>query len=488
MTTVGAAPAPTQSGSTGGFKGPKLADLGADSIPSFSDLGDLGDIVPRKQDSSASRSRTPGQGASDPDIHTTSRMRPRVTERRLPLAPTTPQNEGAEPVSRRLPLSPSPEGGGRRRSSRHTVPRVKLADTAAQRAIRQPSRPGTPPRVPPPLAEPTFGGDDEYQPELQDATVVDDGLTVGRLLAAERILQQQAQEGAAAAEPDLPEIRVVAAVDPAKLTPFLSLPDYALDELAHAAVAHELQAGEVVLREGEPGESCYVVASGEVQVLKRDPLSPDAPFFEVARLTDGALFGEFALLGDKVRHATVETTRATTLYEVSRTAIDNVATCYPDVRPILESFYRDRMLDTLMLTAPFFRVLNEEQRAKVRGLFEPVRAAPNQVIIQEGAKSGGFYLILLGTVRIDKRLDGGETVEIASLGEGAYFGEVSLLRGEPAQATVTAQGTVELARLEAKRFYSLVASIPMLWAQVWKEANRRELETLQIVAGVTGSV
>ena len=130
----------------------------------------------------------------------------------------------------------------------------------------------------------------------------------------------------------------------------------------------------------------------------------------------------------------------------------------------------------------------DEQREKVIGLFEPVRAAVGQVIISEGHKSGGFYLVLLGEVRIDKRNEQGLPVTVATLGEGAYFGEVSLLRGDVAQATATASGTVELARLEAKRFYSLVASIPMLWAQVWQEANRRELESLQIVAGTTGNV
>jgi len=151
-------------------------------------------------------------------------------------------------------------------------------------------------------------------------------------------------------------------------------------------------------------------------------------------------------------------------------------------------FYRERMLETLMATATFFRPLGTEQQQEVVRLFTHERYPAGHPIIHEGARSGGFFLILLGSVEIQKRFDGERVVSLATLSEGSYFGELSLLRGDVARATVVATGPVEVARLEAKLFYTLVASNPMLWAQVWAEANRRELETLRIIAGVTGSV
>ena len=42
--------------------------------------------------------------------------------------------------------------------------------------------------------------------------------------------------------------------------------------------------------------------------------------------------------------------------------------------------------------------------------------------------------------------------------------------------------------LPAKSFYALVASNPVLWAQVREEADRRIEETHRIVAGVTSVV
>ena len=77
---------------------------------------------------------------------------------------------------------------------------------------------------------------------------------------------------------------------------------------------------------------------------------------------------------------------------------------------------------------------------------------------------------------------------LASLGEGTYFGEMSLLRGDVARASVTATGQTELAMLPAKNLYALVASHPTLWEEVRREARRRELESVQMLAGTTGSL
>ena len=102
--------------------------------------------------------------------------------------------------------------------------------------------------------------------------------------------------------------------------------------------------------------------------------------------------------------------------------------------------------------------------------------------------SGGFYLIVLGTVEITKRVSDKRQVLLATLDEGNYFGELSLLGGDVARASVTATGPTELAVLPAKNFYALVANHPILWDQVRQEAHRRELEIVQIVTGMTGSV
>lgn len=269
---------------------------------------------------------------------------------------------------------------------------------------------------------------------------------------------------------------------------FSMLPPEAMAELERRMVLRRFAPGELVVREGDPGNACYVIVDGEVRVLKQDPLHPDDGPTEVARLGAGSLFGEFALLADRRRHATVQSTTHTDLYEIPRQLLRELAASYPGVGPALESFYRQRLLATLLRTAPFFAPLPEDKRAELLARFVPVRAESGEIVVHEGQPAGGLYLIVIGAVEITKRLGRHRSVILTTLREGAYFGEMSLLSGDPTTATVVAAGRVELALLPPRDFYEVVAEHPQLWAHIRREAKTRSLEMARILAGETGAV
>jgi len=64
-----------------------------------------------------------------------------------------------------------------------------------------------------------------------------------------------------------------------------------------------VKAGQVIVRQGEPGDYYYVVKSGEADVLRRNEKTHKVSI--VDRLKEGEGFGEYALLMDKPRSATV---------------------------------------------------------------------------------------------------------------------------------------------------------------------------------------
>jgi CRP-like cAMP-binding protein len=272
------------------------------------------------------------------------------------------------------------------------------------------------------------------------------------------------------------------------LTMFSELPEEALNELVRRMSLRSFRSGEVVLREGDAGDACFVIASGSVRVLKRDPSNESSELIEVARLGSGAVFGEFALLADRRRHATVQAVEACELYEIPRRLLRELAATYSEVGPALERFYRERLLSTLLATAPFFQPLAEDRRGELLARFRPKRVESGQTVIREGERAGGLYLIVLGSVEIAKRVDAHRTVLLTTLGEGAYFGELSLMRGSGAQATVTANGPTELAVLPPEAFYEVVSANPVLWEEIRREAHRRELMLRQIVTGETNVV
>jgi MFS family permease len=91
---------------------------------------------------------------------------------------------------------------------------------------------------------------------------------------------------------------------------FEPLPPTSLEKLARSAARRHLSAGATVLREGEYGDTFYVVVEGSLRVSAGGQVLGD--------LEAGDFFGEIALLRDVPRTATVTTLTKTTLLTVQR--------------------------------------------------------------------------------------------------------------------------------------------------------------------------
>jgi CRP-like cAMP-binding protein len=204
---------------------------------------------------------------------------------------------------------------------------------------------------------------------------------------------------------------------------------------------------------------------------------------EVARLGPGSFFGEFALLADQRRHASVEVAEPVELLEISRQLLDEITAAHPGVARTLRRFYQERLLETLLATAPFFSPLTASERAELSERFRPRRFGRGSRIVEQGTAGGGLFLILLGEVEVVHVENDVET-RLATLGEGSYFGEMSLLKeGGSASATVRALRLVEAVQLPPRDFYEVMSTHPVLWDSVRTEAARRELESHAILAG-----
>ncbi|HKE13685.1 MAG TPA: cyclic nucleotide-binding domain-containing protein [Kofleriaceae bacterium] len=377
------------------------------------------------------------------------------------------------------PLAPNPMDVGRASAGAGAggmqIPRAR--PTSATEIHTNPRRPLGSGRLPTFRARPRrklVGSGAEGPPvagEPAEPTEYDDGLELARAFGRAYSVGEES------------------GVEAASKLPLLSgLSERSVDAIAAGMVRRRIGSGEMIVRDGEAGDSCFVLAHGEARVLKRDPLLPRGDLVEVSRLGDGDLFGEVAMLGDRRRHASVQAVSDCDLLEIPRAHLVLVSRRFPEVDSFMQQFYRERLIATLVSTASFFRPLDVPQRTSLLSHFRFSHVEAGTLIVGEGERAGGFFLIVLGAVEITKRVSERRQVLLATLGEGTYFGEMSLLRGEVARASVTATDSAELAVLPAKNFYALVANHPVLWDQVRQEAHRRELEMVQIVTGVTGTV
>lgn len=154
---------------------------------------------------------------------------------------------------------------------------------------------------------------------------------------------------------DLEGLDYIAATEPApapaeQRPAFVSTPlfeGFSQEELV--AVIHGLKLltfapGDILVAEGGPGDSLFILASGAVKAFVRNP---KGHYVKVNELGEGAFFGEIAVLTGKPRTATITAAAPCEVLELDRAALDAITATHPRVREILKKFHEQRAQDTV---------------------------------------------------------------------------------------------------------------------------------------------
>ncbi len=224
--------------------------------------------------------------------------------------------------------------------------------------------------------------------------------------------------------------------------------------------------GEKILKEGEEGDSFFIIVNGSVRVIKDQDLN-------LAKLDSGAFFGEMALVSSRPRQASVWSLEPTEVLEISKSQLLTIAKAYPQILVALRRFTDRRLLHNLMLTSPLFTPFGLEERKNLMRLFKRQTVKKGQVIIEQGVPSKGLYLIVSGTMTVVRKT--GEEVEpVATLVEGDMAGEVSVLTHSNATATVRALGTTRILCLSKQTFNELIMTHPQILMLVSEVSESRQ--------------
>jgi CRP-like cAMP-binding protein len=95
-----------------------------------------------------------------------------------------------------------------------------------------------------------------------------------------------------------------------------------LQRISELAVPREFEPGQVVFREGDQSDTCYIVRSGRARATREHS---DGRVITLATFGPGDIFGELAMFEDERRSATVEAIESTTV----------VAVLGPDMRRLM---------------------------------------------------------------------------------------------------------------------------------------------------------
>jgi len=143
---------------------------------------------------------------------------------------------------------------------------------------------------------------------------------------------------------------------------FAELSPDSLAKLGACLKVAEFPPSEVIVREGAPGVSMYIIKSGVVEVRKKDPVT--GIDFLVAELSEGSAVGEMSLLTGKPRSATVTTVQPTVVFTLTRADFRNLLTQHPEISLGLARILAERLEDAT-------RQVGIEYVNLFRGKFDP---------------------------------------------------------------------------------------------------------------------
>jgi CRP-like cAMP-binding protein len=129
--------------------------------------------------------------------------------------------------------------------------------------------------------------------------------------------------------------------------------------------------------------------------------------------------------------------------------------------------YQQQILDALAGLALFSDLDRPQLQAVAHTMSEESFPAGHR-ILRQGFSGSGFFIILDGDVTV--RVDG---TDVASLGKGDFFGEISLLLGEPPIADVVAVGRVDALQLGGPDLQAFLLAYPSVMYRMLQAVSRR---------------
>lgn len=244
-------------------------------------------------------------------------------------------------------------------------------------------------------------------------------------------------------------------------------------------------AGNAVISEGEEGAEAYIVARGELEVRR---ITEEGHDVTLARLHNGALFGEMALLSRAPRAASVVACRPSILLVARRDALEQVAEVRPDVGIELAAHCRRRMVANLVRTSKVLLAVDPTERPALVERFETCVFEKGDKLIEEGKDTTGLHLIASGEVAVVGHEEGGESFVIATLPVGETVGEVALVLRRKANADVVAVHPTVTLHLPREEFLDLVRDHPAILSGLYLAAVERDEETSSVLGSSTTAV
>ena len=136
---------------------------------------------------------------------------------------------------------------------------------------------------------------------------------------------------------------------------------------------------------------------------------------------------------------------------------------------------RTAALEKALLRVSLFEPLSFDERGALASRFKTQRVAAGTTLVSQGERGDSMFLISEGVLAVRKHTATGADAEVTRLGPGEYFGEMSLLTGEPRSATVAALTDACVHELAKDDLSPLMAVRPTLASELARVLAVRQM-------------
>jgi CRP/FNR family transcriptional regulator len=187
----------------------------------------------------------------------------------------------------------------------------------------------------------------------------------------------------------------------AKVPVFETLAVEDLERIAEVAVPRSFESAQVIFREGDASDTCYIVRDGRARAVRAHS---DGRVITLANFGPGDIFGELAIFESEKRSATVEAVEQTQV----------IAILGPDMRRLLNAHHEM----AIKLVIALGRRLRETNERLTRQSFQTVQSRVASVLVQlvsqERSEGAGESDILVTATQADVAQLAGSSRESAS--------------------------------------------------------------------------
>lgn len=244
-------------------------------------------------------------------------------------------------------------------------------------------------------------------------------------------------------------------------------------------VVHSAVAGDVLCKQGENDRRVFILIMGEVEVSEGN----DNNKVVLSHLKRGEIFGEISALFESERISNVIVTKPSVFLIIPGIVFEKVIAGRSELYTAVLERYKQRLSETALRHVDLFRRIDKGSLQLLIDSSSIVSVPENQVIINEGEAGDYFYIMINGTARVSRCFSSsGMHLNLALIHAGDYFGEWSILTGEPRAASVSAIGRVDVLRIERNAILNFIQKQPVVAQGIDLVAHHRhdKLSTLPI--------